>query len=366
VLTDALQKRAWFAINETFHFLPTRELYYDVVGDQARAKSFHPVLNYLAGLRWDGTPRLDRWLVTYGGAEDTPYVRAVGALPLMAAVRRVRQPGCKFDEMLVLENSKQGTNKSTALSTLCPNPDWFSDDLALGLDSQEVIERTGGKWLIEAAELKGIRQSEAEKLKNFLSRCADGPVRRAWGRISEERLRQFIFVGTTNSGSYLRDSTGNRRYWPVRVGVFDVVNLRRDRDQLWAEAAVRESAPGETIRLPEELWGAATCEQEARRQDDAWEEPLLDAIGDTEVVPSKLIWDVLAAYGASPRNTNHGARVSDIMERNGFVKPRGGVRRVEGKPTRCWVRANSPLLSDVDDGPVADVRPDFVRRVTEG
>ncbi len=365
VLTEALYDRSWFAINETFHFLPPSELFYRVVADQARANSFHPVLNYLNSLRWDGTRRLDTWLSVYGGAEDTPYTRAVGALPLMAAVRRVRQPGCKFDEMLVLENSKQGTNKSTALSTLCPHPDWFSDDLALGLDSQEVIERTAGKWLIEAAELKGIRSSETEKLKNFLSRCTDGPARRAYGRISEERQRQFIFVGTTNSGSYLRDSTGNRRYWPVRVDRFDVFGLRRDRDQLWAEAAVRESAPGESIRLPPELWAAATEEQEARRQDDAWEEPLLDAIGDTEVVTSKVIWEVLAVHGASPSNSNHGARVAEIMERNGFAKPKGGVRRIDGKPTRCWVRANSPLLRDLDDAPVA-VRPEFIRRVTEG
>lgn len=364
LLTEALHDRAWFAINETFGFLPPSDLFYRVVTDHAHNKSFHPVLDYLSRLQWDGTPRLDTWLVRYGGADDTPYVRAVGRLPLLAAVRRVREPGCKFDELLVLE-SKQGTHKSTAIATLCPNPDWFSDDLALGLDSQEVIERTGGKWLIEAAELKGIRHADVERLKNFLSRSVDGPARRAYGRISEERPRQFVFIGTTNSKTYLPDSTGNRRFWPVRVRVFDVVNLRRDRDQLWAEAAQREHA-GESIRLDPSLWGDAAAEQDARRQEDPWEEPLLEAIADTEKVPVRLIWDVLGVppFNASQSVNAHALRVAEIMERNGFVK--GGVQRIEGKPTRCWLRANSPLLKDADEDASTARRPAFIKRVSEG
>ena len=117
---------------------------------------------YLARLTWDGRPRLDRWLVTYAGAPDTDYVRAVSALPLLAAVRRIRQPGAKFDELLVLE-SKQGKGKSTALQALCGVDEWFSDGLPLGVDAKLVIEHTTGKWIIEAAELQGNRGSKPKR-----------------------------------------------------------------------------------------------------------------------------------------------------------------------------------------------------------
>ena len=108
------------------------------------------------------------------------YMSAVGALPLIAAVRRVRQPGAKFDELLILESS-QGKLKSTALQTLCPSPSWFSDDLPLGVDSKQVIERTAGKWILEASELHGNRGKEAEQLKHL--RQSDGPVRLAYAHL---------------------------------------------------------------------------------------------------------------------------------------------------------------------------------------
>ena len=175
----------WLCIERSFDFKPTRDLFDAVVKNIGWQHKYHPVVDYLAGLRWDGEPRLDSWLVTHGGAEDTPYVRSVAPLVLLAAVRRVRHPGVKFDELLVLE-SEQGTLKSSALRTLCPNEAWFSDDLPIGATSKEIIERTSGKWIVEAADLHGKRQKAADQVKSFLSRQVDGPVRLAYARLATE------------------------------------------------------------------------------------------------------------------------------------------------------------------------------------
>lgn len=271
-LSDAISEKLWTESKEKLHFHPSRDFFETVMRVTARNEPYHPVKDYLDALRWDGTPRLDEWLIKYGGAGDSRYTRAVGSLTLIAAVRRVRQPGCKFDELLVLE-SGQGQFKSSALRSLCPNDEWFSDDLPLDVDSKQVIERTGGKWIIEAAELSGYQRSRIEHLKAFLSRQVDGPVRLAYERIAIERPRQFIIIGTTNAEVYLKDKTGNRRFWPVRVQPFNIVDLLRDRDQLWAEAAFRE-ASGASIRMDASIYGEALVQQERREADDPWREPL--------------------------------------------------------------------------------------------
>jgi predicted P-loop ATPase len=191
---------AWLTLDEAFKFRPPIEFFQIVVSDLARRRSVHPVKDYLNSLAWDESPRIDRWLIEYAGAADTPYVRAVGVLFLIAAVRRVRFPGCKFDELPILE-SKQGTRKSQALRALCPNEDWFSDDLPLGVDAKQIIERTAGKWLIEASELQGYTNSEIERLKGMLSRQVDGPVRLAYANSYERpnaaaltAIRRSIFL----------------------------------------------------------------------------------------------------------------------------------------------------------------------------
>ena len=318
-LDDALIHRAWLLIDERFHFRPSMEFFQIVVGDLARRNRFHPVRDYLASLQWDGTPRVPTWLTTYGGAPDTVYTRAVGSIFLIAAVRRVRMPGCKFDELLVLE-SEQGKSKSQALRTLCPDDNWFSDDLPLGVDAKQIIERTRGKWIIEASEMHGYSNAEVDRLKGMLSRQVDGPVRLAYGRIATEVARQFIAAGTLNKFiEYLRDSTGNRRFWPVRLQQFDLESLRRDRDQLWAEAAYAE-ASGVSIRLPEELWAVAAVEQEARREVDPWEERLDDAIDFS--APAVLVNDLWEALGDAGRfqKVNDAARLARILQRRGFTR----------------------------------------------
>ncbi len=314
-LDDAALDRLYLRIDGEFHFRPTWEFFVKVVVDMARQSAFHPVRDYLDSLCWDGRSRLDRWLSSYGGAADTPYVRAVGSLMLIAGVRRIRHPGVKFDEMLVME-SEQGTNKSSALRVLATRDDWFIDDLPLNAESKVVIERLAGRWIVEAAELKGMRKGEVEHLKGFLSRQQD-TARMSYARMPVVVPRQCVLFGTTNSERYLRDLTGNRRFWPVKVRGFELDRLRADLDQLWAEAAEREAA-GESNRLDPALWCEAELEQDARRLEDPFTGALAAVLGDrTGKISAAAVWNVLR-IPAGQRTQDHNARVGDAMRELGF------------------------------------------------
>jgi predicted P-loop ATPase len=250
-LDDAESLAAWLRIDERFKFRPSREFFEAVVNSEAHRNNVHPVRNYLDALHWDGVPRIDRWLTTYGRAKDSKdskYTRGVGRLALIAAVRRVRQPGCVVDQMLVLVDERQGTDKSSALRALCPDPAWFTDSVHLGGGDKAAIETLAGKWIVEASEPPGMRRGDIESLKAFRWRQVDR-ARRAYDRFPTEAPRQCVFVGTTIAPVFLKDSE-SRRYWPVRAGKFDAAAIARDRDQLWAEAAAAE-AKGESIRLAE-------------------------------------------------------------------------------------------------------------------
>ena len=327
----------WLDVDQKEHFRPSKDLFVDVLKAKARQSSYHPVLDYFASLQWDGTPRLDEWIITAANAANTPYTRAVSSLVLIAAVRRVRTPGCKFDEMLVLESPTQGLLKSTAIRTLCHDPVWFSDDLPLNADSKNLIERTAGKWLIEAADLSGMRASDHENLKSMLSRQVDGPVRLAYARLAVEQPRQFVIIGTTNSSEYLSDVTGNRRFWPLRVGEFQIEWLRAHRDHLWAEACHREAA-GEPIRLDPSLWGAASLQQEARVFNHPWLESLSEEYSTREPgvrLTPEDIWNFLQV--PMDRRTTAGNRIiTGAMQTLGYRKI--SIRTEDGKVVKGWGR----------------------------
>lgn len=328
-LEDRQLNELWFRIDEEFRFRPTPAYFEKVIKRIAWNNSFHPVREYFATLQWDNVPRIDNWLIESAGAASTDYVRAVSAIVLIAAVRRIKDPGCKYDEMLVLESS-QGLQKSSALRALCPNPEWFTDDFQLNVGAQRMIESTVGKWIIEVPELSGMRISLVESLKANLSRQVDGPARMAYAHLPIERKRQHIQVGTTNGKSYLADPTGARRFWPIEVSKFDVAWILAQRDQLWAEAVLRE-ASGESHRLPEHLWAAAGEQQEQRREIDPWEGLIRHALlsnhdansyedGYTRVVAT-FLWD---SIGVLPdrRSRRDQMRLSDIMQRLGFTRTR--------------------------------------------
>jgi predicted P-loop ATPase len=248
-----------------------KEFLIDALKTECFNHIFDPVRDYLDGLRWDGVPRVDRWLIDYCGAEDTPLNRAFGRKVLMAGVRRVRKPGCKFDYVLVLEGP-QGIGKSTMLRILAGDEN-FSDSEILGDEKREQQEAVQGVWIYEISELEGMRKADVTHIKLFISKTHD-KARPAYGRNRVDRPRRCIFIATTNEKNYLRDSTGNRRFWPVKVLRIDLDAIARDRDQLWAEASVLE-ATGETLVIDETLWSAAAEQQSGRLEHDPWEDPIL-------------------------------------------------------------------------------------------
>ena len=291
---DNAMNRLWLNIDEAFGFRPTLQFFQIVTADACQRNPFHPVRDYLDSLAWDGTSRLDDWLVRYCGVEDTPYARAVGRLMLIAAVRRVRQPGSKHDEMLVLEGP-EGLSKSTLLEMLAVHDDWFSDSLPLNADDKKMIESASGKWIIEVSELQGMRKGDVGKIKAQVSRKRDR-ARLAYGRLPVEVDRQCVFFGTVNpmeAEGYLASITGNRRFWPVEVTKVDLDAFRRDRDQLWAEASVRE-ANGETSRLDPSLWPDAIQQQTAREAPNPFRDALAAHIAQREgVLFSEDVWIIL-------------------------------------------------------------------------
>lgn len=242
---------------------------FDAVEKYARSHAFHPVRDYLDGLRWDGKDRLQTWLTSCFKAEDNDYTNEIGKMFLISMVARIYQPGCKVDYMMILEG-EQGLLKSSACRVLAG--DYFSDQLP-DITNKEAFQHLRGKWLIEVAELRAYSRAMIDHFKEFLVRDTER-YRPPWGRKEVHEERQCVFIGTTNRALYLRDETGNRRTWPIKVGDIDLDWLRANRDQLFAEARqlYRAGVPWWPDRKFE--LGTIHDEQEARYEPDVWEEPI--------------------------------------------------------------------------------------------
>ncbi|GIW56259.1 MAG: hypothetical protein KatS3mg082_2663 [Nitrospiraceae bacterium] len=247
----------------------------------ARECPFHPVRTYLKELTWDGTPRLESWLSEYLGVDPSPYAAAVGSRWLISAVARVFEPGSKADCCLILEG-EQGIRKSTALRVLAEP--WFTDEIA-DLGSKDAALQTRGVWVIEIAELDSMSRSEIGRIKAFMSRAVDR-FRPPYGKRLITSPRQCVFAGSVNHGTYLRDETGGRRFWPVecKAAVIDTDGLAIIRDQLWAEATYLyfEGKPWwlDSVDLNRE----AAEEQAERYEGDPWDELILKWVEGRESV----------------------------------------------------------------------------------
>lgn len=234
----------------------------------AERNSYHPIRQYLKGLKWDGIERVDELLIDYFGAEDSIYTREVIRKMLVASVARVMRPGIKFDTMCVLVDPQQGIGKSTFIRTL--GKDWFSDSFST-IAGKEAYEQLIGAWLIEIPELAGLKKAEVETVKHFIAKQED-TYRPAYGRTPEDFPRQNTFWGTTNEIGFLKDPSGDRRYWPIDVrrpfikrDVF--TELAAEVDQIWAEA-YELYLDGEPLTLSKRAAALAKAEQQAHSEFD--------------------------------------------------------------------------------------------------
>jgi predicted P-loop ATPase len=290
---------------------------HQAVDDRAAACGYHPVRNYLSGLQWDGIERLASLFPKYFGTEDTPYAAAIGEMFIVSMVARILKPGCKADHMLVLEG-EQGKLKSTACSIL--GGDFFSDNLPEIGAGKDVSQHLRGKWLIEVSEMHAMNRAESAQLKAFVTRQAER-YRPSYGRKEVIEPRQCIFVGTTNKRAYLKDETGGRRFWPIRIGIIDIEALARDRDQLFAEAVV--AFRGGRRWWPEKNFerGHIMPQQAARYEHDIWAEKISDYLGMNTRVTIGMVANAIGIETPRVGRTDQ-TRIAAAMERLGWERER--------------------------------------------
>jgi hypothetical protein len=361
-VTDDAVSALRIMIRDQFDFDPGQNTAWAAVNLFCREHGYHPVRDYLESVRgkwseFEGS-YIDAMLIDYFGAPDTPFVRAVSRIVMVASVRRIYEPGCKFDYLTVLE-SPEGFNKSSSLRALY-GAEWFTDNSILGLNAERLQETVTGYWCVECADLSGMRKAEVERVKAQLSKCEDS-TRGAFKRATVRAPRSCVFWGTTNDREYLRSLTGNRRFFPVPVQRIDIAALLRDRDKLWSEA-LDASESGESIMLPEEVWTAAGAEQDARTVGEPWTELVAKAtdvarayqaggtlhmIGDeaitlgvfyltdgtVERITSAFVLTKVIGIPMGQQSAEHGKRLGLAMRKNGWDGPKAvwiGGRAVKG------------------------------------
>lgn len=310
---------------------------------------FHPVRRYLEGLKWDGKQRLCGMLEKYCGAvDDKAYLADVGKKFMTAAVARVMRPGVKFDYVVILEGG-QGIGKSTFVQTL--SAPWDSDSLG-DITSKDVVDNMRGKWIIELGELASMNRAEANDLKAFVTRQHD-VTRKAYGRRAQTYSRQCIFVGTTNDDEYLKDSTGGRRYWPVRTTKFNIHALKKDKDQLWAEA-LHLYQQGEKLFLDDdEVRSYAEGEQKDRFIVDEIQNTV-KRIVDSEDVPEEFtfddVWNGMNRLEGrlAPRVCDYVTqqRIKKALRVLGYPKAR---KRVDGSRSYVWFKDVKKMVNKYKD-----------------
>ena len=271
--TDDANLRVWLEKN---YDITGKEKIADALTAVLTRRSYHPIRDYLNGLTWDGTPRLERLIIDYIGAEDTELNRVMTRKHFTAAVTRVFKPGCKYDYCLVM-TGPEGAGKSTLLNKM--GGQWFNDSITT-TEGKEGMDQLRRAWIIEMGELASIKRSDVESIKAYLSKRVD-IYRAAYARRTAEHPRQCIFCGTTNEALFLKGDNGNRRFWIIAVDPTlrkytawqDAID--RDRDQLWAEA-VHYYKQGEKLYLDDRL--EAQAKQRQAEYNDDHDDPLADML----------------------------------------------------------------------------------------
>jgi predicted P-loop ATPase len=347
LLTDNTISAARSLVNNTYKIDCGELNTVAAIREIALENAYDPVLDQLDEYqgKWDGTKRVDTWLIIYCGCEDTRLVRAIGRKIMIALCRRPRDPGCKFDNIGVLEGP-EGIDKSNLLLLLA-GKEYFSDQSILGKSEKEQQEQREGIWVQEHADLDGMRKTEVNKIKADASRQYDR-ARPAYGRVREDRPRRSVDFGTTNDEEYLQSQTGNRRFWPIKTTKINLEAFNRDRAQLLGEAAAYEAA-GESITLNPSLWGDAGVEQEKRRVKHPWEDILAankayihDTADGYERIASADILEHVLGIPRGLQNPSHGRSLSHIMKRIGWMTNPSGKVMINGTQMRGYIRPAVP------------------------
>lgn len=323
-------------------------------GIVARRKAYHPVREWLEGLEWDGAPRLHEWLVRYlsaqtpeGDVRSPDYYAKAGTWWLTSAVARVFRPGCQADHVLLLEG-EQGIGKSSALRVLFG--EWFSDT-PLRIGDKDSYGALRGVWGYELAELDSLNKAETSASKAFFTSTED-KYRPPYGHRDIRAKRQCVFAGTVNHDQYLRDSTGNRRYWPVRCGELKVRgddSLEQVRAQLFAEAVVKFNAGERWYPVERDDVEMFRLQQADREVGDVWEDLIENrTVGKLEISMNTIFRDILDIEPAKMTRAEQ-IRVGEAMRRLGWAKKR---MRVGSNRSYVYVREDlglAPADGGVDD-----------------
>jgi putative DNA primase/helicase len=326
---------AFWLSNNYGGFEPSKDKLLDAIKAIAHSNRFHPVRAYISALEWDGVGRLDSWLKTYVNAEARePYLSQVSRKLLIAMVARAFEPGCQFDQVMILEGV-QGCGKSTTARML--GGEWFTD-AALNIGDKDAVLAMRGQWVVEIGELSAMNKGEVNAIKAFISQRADR-IRAPYGRLTENHPRQCVFIGTTNNSEYLRDTTGNRRFWPVKVGECNTAALKRDRDQLIAEARFHYELV-EPLYLTGKAAEQALLEAEGREVHDHWEDKLREFFeGELPEGFSLLKFRVQDLFEFGPLATERSSpyefqRAKNVLRKLGFREIRVDGYRFWRKDTK--------------------------------
>jgi predicted P-loop ATPase len=299
----------------------------DAIGAVAEERGFDPLEDKLRSLAWDGVPRIEGWLLDYCGASTTgvqpeSYIKAVGRCWLISAAARALRPGCKVDSALVLVGP-QGIGKSTAGRIL--GYDWFSDALP-PVHSKDASDHLRGVWLVEFGEMATASRADVEELKAFITRTVER-FRPAYGRLEVEYPRRNVFFGTSNRDAFLKDETGNRRFWPVEVTKVDALRLTADRDQIWAEA-VHAFDTGQHWHLNEEESRLAVTQAAAFVVVDERSELLVQKLVGRSTVTALECLELLGMRNEKKEQME----VAGMLRSIGWVKKSNGTRKFWAAP----------------------------------
>lgn len=316
---DALNLKVWFAREYGFE-APTVKIH-EIISTIAHQNKFHPVREYVDKLEWDGIGRIDTWIKNYcGGQGPEPYLSAISRKFLVSMIARVYRPGVKFDHMVIFEG-RQGSGKSTAFKIL--SEPWFSDTPIDPNDKDSVVNLSG-IWVNEQGELSTLSKNSIEALKRFIT-CTEDKIRLPYGKRSEHFPRQVVFAGSTNKSEFLRDTTGNRRFWPVKVGDTKFAALAKDRDQLLAEAKFAYDL-GEPLYLEDPVMQAQAFEmQESKMVSDIVMEEIqtfLSSKPENFDVNQFTMGELFDEANLSGDRQRLQGKVADILTKLGFVKDR--------------------------------------------